>query len=144
MKLSSIILGGSFAVLVVVVLLLILGVNFHRPVPAQGAALYDPAREMAITGVVKTAEEFTCPVSEHEVGSHVLLQTANGDVQLHLAAARIMRSQKIVFVPGEKLSVVGSQVRLNGRNDLIVREITRGNETFMFRDRRGNLLMTQN
>ena len=39
MKLSSLFLATIFAVAVIAVLLMVLGVNFRPPLPAQGAAL---------------------------------------------------------------------------------------------------------
>jgi hypothetical protein len=38
---------------------------------------------------------------------------------------------------------VGSQSHMLGNKDLIAREITRGNETLVFRDPKGKLLITQ-
>ena len=143
MKLSSVLCGVTFACVVVVVLLLIMGVHFQRPLPAQGTAIYDPAKETLVKGVVTEVSDFACPVSEGEIGSHLMLQTANGVVQVHLAPARIMRGQKLSFARGDQLEVVGSQFRMRGENDLIAREITRGNETLVFRDPKGKLLITQ-
>jgi hypothetical protein len=54
-----------------------------------------------------------------------------------------MRGQKLSFAPGDQLVVVGSRVRALGRTDVIAREIKRNNETFIFRDPQGKLLLTQ-
>jgi hypothetical protein len=143
MKLSSVLSGVVFACVVAVVLLLIMGVHFQRPLPVQGTALYNPANEIIVKGVVTEISDFACPVSEGEIGSHLMLQTANGVVQVHLAPARIMRGQKLTFARGDQLEVVGSQARMLGKKDLIAREITRGNETLVFRDPTGKLLVTQ-
>jgi hypothetical protein len=143
MKLSSIVSGIAFAAVVAVVLLLIIGVNFQRPVPAQGAALYDPATESIIRGTVADVSDFACPVSEGEMGAHLMLKTSDSTVQVHLAPSRIMRGQKLSFAPGDQLVVVGSRVRALGRTDVIAREIKRNNETFIFRDPQGKLLLTQ-
>lgn len=143
MKLSSLLLGAIFAVAVTAVLMLVLGVSFHQPVPAQGAALYNPASEVVAKGVVQQVEGVACPVSEGEIDSHLTLKTADGTIEVHLAPARIMRSQKLSFAPGDAIEVVGSKVRLYGKDDLIAREITRGSESFIFRDRQGKLLMVQ-
>lgn len=143
MKLSSLLYGMVFAVAAISVVLLILGVNFHPPVTAQGAALYNPSNEITTKGIVKEVQEFDCPVSEGELGSHVVLKTADGIVQVHLAPVRIMSGQRLTFAPGDQIEVVGSKVRLAGQNGVIAREITRGNETYTFRDRDGKLLLTQ-
>ena len=143
MKISSLLYGMVFAVVVIVVLLLIMGVSFHRPVSAQGAALYNAADEVVVRGRVQEAQEFDCPVSEGELASHLMLKTADGVVQVHLAPVRIMASQKLSFAPGDQIEVVGSKIRLNGKNGVIAREISRGSESFIFRDREGRLLLVQ-
>ena len=143
MKLSSLFFGVVFAVAVLAVLLLVVGGEFYRPVRGQGAALYNPANETIMKGVVQQATEFTCPVSEGEVGDHLMLKTSEGLVEIHLGPARIMRSQQVKFSPGDQIEVVGAKLRVRGNDDLIAREITRGNETLVFRDHAGKLLMTQ-
>lgn len=144
MKLSSFIMGSIFAVAVIAVVLLVFGVvSFQRPLSTQGAALYNPANETAIKGTVTGAEDFTCPVAEHEIGSHLLLDTAQGSVVVHLAPARIMRSQQLTFTTGDKLEIVGAKFRFGGRDGVIAREITRGSETYVLRDPSGKLLLEQ-
>ena len=142
-NLSALLLAGACALILLVILLAVLGVNFRRPFNTQGAALYNPATEVVIRGSVERVSEFSCPVSEGEMGSHLLLKTADGTIQVHLAPGRIMRSQKLSFSPGDRLLVVGSKVRILGTNDLIAREIVRGQEDFIFRDQAGNLLLVQ-
>lgn len=142
MKLSCLLLGSLAAVAVIVVLMLIFGLSFHHTI-AQGSALYNPSNEILVTGTVVETKEFACPVSEGEMGSHVMLQTGEGVVTVHLAPGRIVRSQKMSFQPGQTLSVVGSKSRITGSNDLIAREIMRGSETYILRDREGKLLVTQ-
>jgi len=143
MKLSSLLIGGSVALLVAAVLMVILGINFRAPVKAQGAALYDRTKEVQVEGVVAGTEDFVCPVSGSEIGSHLQLETANGRVQVHLAPARILRSRQIGYRVGDRIVVIGSQVKLLGNQDVIAREITHGNETIMLRDPTGQLLLTQ-
>lgn len=143
MKISSLLYGMVFAVVAISVLLLILGVNFHPPVYVQGAALYNPSNEITTTGVVQEVQEFDCPVSEGELGSHLMLKTGDGVLQVHLAPVRIMSGQNLSFAPGDQIKVIGSKVRIAGQNGMIAREITRGNEIYTFRDRDGKLMLTQ-
>jgi hypothetical protein len=77
------------------------------------------------------------------MGRHLRLQTAQGMMQIHLAPARVMRSQKFTFSPGDQIAVLGSKVSLQGEESIIAREITRGNESFFLRDREGKLLLVQ-
>ena len=143
MKLSSLLLGVVAAGVVIAVLLLVLGVRFHTSPTLQGAALYDPAKEVTVKGVVTGVEEFDCPVSRGELGAHLVLQTADGTVQVHLAPSRVLRAQQLTFSVGDQVQVVGARVRLYGKDGLIAQEITRGNESYIFRDHEGELLMAQ-
>ena len=142
MKPYSLLLGTILSVAVLAVLLLTFGMKPQGPTE-QGAALYDVATETTVTGVVKEVQDFTCPVSEGEIGRHLRLQTVTGTLQVHLAPARVMRSQSFSFAPGDQIEVVGSRLRLQREGSLIAREITRGNETFFIRDRAGKLLLVQ-
>lgn len=143
MKLSSLFLGAGLALAIAAAGMVVLGVNFHMPLPANSAELYNPANETMITGTVTETRDFICPVSDQEVGSHLMVQTANGVVQVHLAPARVLRGQKITFAKNDNITVVGSKVPRLGNGDLIAREITRGNETIVFRDPQGKLMLTQ-
>lgn len=143
MKVSSLFVGAISAVAVIAVVLLIAGVQFERPVSVQGAALYNPANEIVLKGVVREVQEYACPVSEQEMGEHLIVKTEDGVVQVHLAPGRILRSQTISFAPGDQVSVVGSRFRFHGNSDVIAREITRGNENFVFRDHQGKLMLIQ-
>lgn len=143
MKLSSLIIGMIFAVGVIAVLLLVFGVSFHKPIDAQGAALYNAANEMQVTGTVVSTEQFACPVGEGELGDHLMLRTGDQLLQIHLAPSRILRSQKIKFVPGEQIQIVGAKFRYNGTDGLIAREVLRGDVTLIFRDSGGKLLLVQ-
>lgn len=143
MKLSSFFLGTIFAIAVIASLLLIVGVKFQSPPAGQGAALYNPASETFLKGVVRETRDFACPVSEGEIGSHLMLETAEGVVLVHLAPGRVMRSHQLSFAVGDQLQVVGSRVRVGGNQDIIAREITKGDAIYVFRDPEGKLLLIQ-
>jgi hypothetical protein len=141
MKPFSIFLGLFLSIVVIAVLLVAFGVKM-RPAD-QAATAYNPAAETSLTGTVREIDDFTCPVAESEVGRHLWLQTAGGVVRVHLAPSRILRGQHIDFSPGERIQVIGAKARVQGADDLIAREIVRGQESFIFRDHQGKLFMQQ-
>jgi len=141
LRLSGILLAAFGAAALTAAVLLILGVSFRRPLPAQGAALYNPANETTVTGVVSEVRDFACPVNDGELGNHVTLKTANGEVMVHLAPGWVLRSQNLRFAPGEQLTVTGSRVPVVGRNDLIAREVVRGADDYLLRDRTGKPIL---
>ena len=144
MKLSRLILGAIFGIAVIAVVLMISGVvSVHRPLTAQGDALYNAANETTVKGRVTEAQDFTCPVAEHEMGSHLMLDTAQGPIMIHLAPARVIRSQHFSFATGDQVEIVGAKFSFHGQDGVIAREITRGNETLVIRDPGGKLLLEQ-
>jgi hypothetical protein len=143
MKLSSLLFGTIFAVVVIAAILWVLGFGFHAPPSAQGAALYNPANEVTTSGVVQEVEDYDCPVSEFELSRHLMLKTADGRIEVHLAATRILHGQQLTFSRGDQIEVVGAKIKLAGKNGIIARELTRHNETIIFRDHDGKLLLAQ-
>ncbi|HKW25924.1 MAG TPA: hypothetical protein VJN48_09075 [Terriglobales bacterium] len=142
MKPFSLLLGSILSVAVIAVLLLTFGMKPGGPTE-QGAALYNVASETTIKGTVRAVEDYTCPVSENEMGRHLRLQTATGTMEIHLAPARVMRSQKFSLSPGDQIEVLGSKMKMQGQESIIAREVTRGNDSFFIRDREGKLLLIQ-
>src|SRR5262249_10087526 len=102
LKLASIFLAAVCFVVLIAGLMLMLGVNVYWT-PAQGAELYNPATETTPKGSIVELRDFACPVSEGEIGSHLMLKTGDKLVQEHLAAERIMRSNKLSFNVGDQL-----------------------------------------
>ena len=139
MKSSSLIFGMVLAVVVLAVLLLVFGVRFD----SNQSAVYRAGNEQTMAGVVDEVGDFTCPVSANEMGAHLRLKTASGPVVVHLAPARIMRSQSYRFHSGDNIEVRGAPVRVGGADGMIAREITRGNEIITLRDKEGKLLLVQ-
>ncbi len=123
----------------VAVLVLLFNVA-ERPAATKGASIYDLTKEVAVKGVVEKVWDFACPESDGAVGRHLLLRTSQGHMQVHLAPVRMMRHQPMTLAVGDQIEVVGSQVLVWDRNDMLAREITRGTDMMVLRDRQGNVL----
>ncbi len=138
MKLKSFLIGMLGGVALIAVLLLVFGVRFTSDVMA-----YNAANEINVTGTIVSTEDFACPASQGELGSHFTLKTADDEYEVHLAPARIMRSLKWKFEPGQQIQVIGAKVRFRGKDGLLARQIMRGDEMFTIRDSQGMLLLKQ-
>ncbi len=139
MKLSTLFFGLVLAVAVICVLLLTFGVSFR----GSEAVKYNAATETQITGVVQDVQDFACPVSDGEIGGHIRVASQTGIIQVHLAPAHILRANQIRFAKGDRVEVIGSKVRYQGKEDIIAREITRGADLYVLRDESGKLLLVQ-
>jgi DNA/RNA endonuclease YhcR with UshA esterase domain len=105
---------------------------------ATGSApKYDKSTEVTITGVVTDVKDYDCPISG-TLGAHLTVKPEQGpEIEIHLAATRYVKSYEMVFARGDKVEVVGSKVKFNGSDAIIARELTRGQDTFTFRDKDG-------
>ena len=99
---------------------------------------YDLATEAQFQGVVEQVVDRVCPVSGG-MGSHILLRLS-GDktIQVHLAPTKFMSAYEVVFNKGDLIEVTGSKVTFEGAETIFAREIKRGTEIFVFRDKEGN------
>lgn len=138
MKSFSLLFGTLGAVVVIAGLLLVFGVRFTSDLMS-----YDPAKEVLVKGTVTGLAEFACPADDGELGRHLTLKTADHEYEVHLAAARIMRGVGWQFKPGDIIEVRGALVRFRGKEGLLARQITVGNNIYTFRDPAGKLLITQ-
>ena len=115
----------------VVLVVLLLANRPRRDVPA-----YNAANEVTVRGVVQDVQEFYCPISGDE-GTHLMLQTDAGVIQVHVAPRRFLGGNGIRFSKGETVEVVGSLATFAGNPALIARKVNRGDETFAFRTTTG-------
>jgi hypothetical protein len=98
---------------------------------------YDKATEIKIKGTVVDVRDYTCPISG-TMGAHLTLKVQDGStIELHLAATKYVKSYEMVFNKGDEIEVIGSKVKLNDADTIMAREITRGQDSFVFRDENG-------
>jgi hypothetical protein len=98
---------------------------------------YDPATEATFKGTVEEITDRVCPVSGG-MGSHLLLKLADGKtIEVHLATAKFVKMYELVFEKGDQIEVTGSKVKFEGVDTIFAREIKRGTDTFVFRDKDG-------
>jgi DNA/RNA endonuclease YhcR with UshA esterase domain len=103
----------------------------------QTVPKYDPASEATFKGTVVDAIDRQCPVSGG-LGSHLNLKLEDGKtIEVHLAATKFVKSIDLAFNKGDKVEVIGVKVQFEGKETIFAREITRGSETFTFRDKNG-------
>jgi len=98
---------------------------------------YDPATEAVFKGTVVEVKDRQCPVSGG-LGSHVILKLADGStIEVHLAPTKFVKTYELVFAVGDQLEVTGSKVKFEGVDTIFAREVKRGNDDFVFRDKDG-------
>jgi hypothetical protein len=98
---------------------------------------YNRAAEATFAGTVLEVINRQCPMSGG-IGSHLIVKLSDGKViEVHLAAAKFLKNFDLAFNKGEKVDIVGMKLQFEGKETIFAREVTRGSETFVFRDKTG-------
>src|SRR5579871_478349 len=100
--------------------------------PRHRVPVYSTSNEGILQGVVQDVQEFYCPISGDE-GTHLLVKTEDGTLQVHVAPTRFLRDKKLSFNKGDQVRIVASRIIYNGHEALIARTVTRGDQTMAFR-----------
>jgi hypothetical protein len=105
--------------------------------PSVAVPKYDPAAEATFKGTVEEVRDRQCPVSGG-MGSHLILRLSPSQtIEVHLASTKFVKAYDLVFNKGDVVTVVGTKVQFEGVETIFAREVTRGDETFVFRDKDG-------
>jgi len=113
----------------------VLGAQSTKP----GAAVpkYNTATESVFRGVVQEVRDRECPVSGG-LGSHLILKLDNGStIEVHLASSKFVKIYDLTFKVGDRIEVTGSKVQFEGVDTIFAREVKRGDDVFVFRDKDG-------
>jgi DNA/RNA endonuclease YhcR with UshA esterase domain len=98
---------------------------------------YDRAAEATFKGTVEEVKDRQCPVSGG-MGSHIILRLSPSEtIEVHLATTKFVKTYDLVFNKGDVVTLVGTKVQFEGVETIFAREVTRGSETFVFRDKDG-------
>ena len=104
----------------------------------SGVPKYDATKEVTIKGTVEEVVDRNCPVSG-TLGAHLVLKMAGGDtIEVHLAPTKFVKNYELVFAKGDQVEVLGSKVNFENKETIFARQITRGSDSFVFRDDKGN------
>lgn len=99
---------------------------------------YNRAAEVTFKGTVEEVRDRQCPMSGG-LGSHLILRLSPTEtIEVHLASTKFVKTYDLVFSKGDVVTVVGAKVQFEGVETIFAREVTRGSETFVFRDKDGN------
>jgi hypothetical protein len=104
-----------------------------QSVPQQKRS-YELSREVSLQGtVVSFAENSSVP----PLGPHVVVQTASGQVDVHLGDVRLLQANHLTLAAGDSIRVVGENVAYGTGTQFFARIIQKGSQTVALRSTRG-------
>jgi DNA/RNA endonuclease YhcR with UshA esterase domain len=100
----------------------------------QQMRAYEVSREVSLQGTVVS---FTENSSTAPLGPHVVIQTASGPVDVHLADARLLKANHFTLAAGDSVRVIGENVVHGTGSQFFARIIQKGSQTLAVRSTRG-------
>lgn len=104
--------------------------------PREQVPRYDVSKEIAVKGVVQEITDYRCPVTG-TVGSHLMIQTGQEMLEVHVAPAKFMREYEVLINKGNEVSMLGNRFTFAGKAAFVPRSITVERTTYFFRDKQG-------
>jgi hypothetical protein len=97
---------------------------------------YSLSREVFLLG---TVVKFESASSALPMGAHVLLQTASGQVDVHLGNAKVLRAGHLDLNPGDSVRIVGEPLALGDSTYFAARIVQKGTQAVAVRNTKGFL-----
>jgi hypothetical protein len=94
----------------------------------------DLSREVSLLGTVIKYE----PASDKPpIGAHLLLQTASGQVDVHLGNAKVLEANHLTLAPGDSVRILGETRALGDTTYFAARIVQKGTQAVAVRSSRG-------
>lgn len=104
------------------------------PSDAQLLRTYNASREISLVGtVVKYETSSTVP----PMGAHVTLQTASGQVDVHLGNAKVLEADHLTLNAGDNVRIVGEPMALGEGTYFAARIVQKGTQAIAVRNAKG-------
>jgi len=97
---------------------------------------YNVASEVTLKGTIVEVSDHQCPISG-TMGFHFMLKAADQTIEVHVAASKFMKDYELVLSKGDEVEVIGSKVKFEDADTILARQVTRGTDVFVFRDKTG-------
>ncbi len=104
---------------------------------AQQLRSYDVSREGSLLG---TVVKFESASSTPPIGAHLLVQTASGQVDVHLGNAKVLQAGHLELNPGDSVRIVGELLTLGDSTYFAGRVVQKGAQAVAVRNTKGFVL----
>lgn len=125
--------------LAIVAFLIVLTVPFAVAQVGRGAGPgmrnYDPSSEVTVTGGVEDIQQYT--TRGWWGGTHLILKTSTDTLDVHVGPTSYLDGQQFSFTKGDQVEVIGSKIKVDGKDALLAREIKKDGKVLKLRDTQG-------
>jgi hypothetical protein len=126
----------SLIVMLASSLTLCFSVSAQQATPSDARLLqtYNAIREISLVGTVVKYETAS---ATPPIGAHVTLQTASGQVDVHLGNAKVLQAGHLELNPGDNLRIVGEPMAIGERTYFAARIVQKGTVAVAVRNAKG-------
>ena len=114
-------------------LTLCLSVNAQKAIPSDAQLLrtYNASREISLVGTVESSSAVP------PMGAHATIQTASGQVDVHLGSAKVLEANHFKLSAGDNVRVVGEPMALGEGTYFAARIVQKGTQAVAVRNSKG-------
>jgi hypothetical protein len=98
---------------------------------------YDASAEVTLKGAVTEVKEMDCDICGHQMGTHLVLKTEAESMEVMLGPASFLKKQDFAIAKGDEVEVIGAKIKMGGQDQLLAREVKKGDKTLTLRDKMG-------
>lgn len=100
---------------------------------------YDPKSEITLKGIVEDVKNVT---TNGENAIHLMVKSGETVQEVCLCPKAFLDEVAVEFAKGDEIEVTGSKQKTDGGDVVLAREIVKGNNTLVLRDKQGNPVWT--
>jgi hypothetical protein len=105
-----------------------------RPSDAQLLRTYNASREISLVG---TVVKFETASAVPPMGAHATIQTASGQVDVHLGNAKVLDANQLVLHAGDNVRIIGEPMALGEGTYFAARIVQKGTQAVAVRNAKG-------
>jgi hypothetical protein len=102
----------------------------EKPDRAKPAIKYDVANEIKLTGTIEEVKKIADD-------THLMVKAGGQLLEIDLAPSSFLSDMECAFAKGDVVEIVGSKVKLESGEQMLARQITKGQLTLTLRDPKG-------
>jgi hypothetical protein len=118
--------------LVIALCVLSIGSWAQKPASNTGPK-YDLTTETKLKGTIEEEKQDTRPGE----GEHLMVKTSSDTILVHVAPELFLTDIEVAFAKGEQVEVTGCKLKIDGVDEILAKEITKGENTVTLRDKKG-------
>jgi hypothetical protein len=98
---------------------------------------YDASTEVTLKGTVTEVKEVECEICGSPMGTHLMLRTGAESMEIMLGPTAFLKKHDFAVAKGDEIEVTGAKIKMDGQDELLAREVKKGEKTLTLRDKTG-------